>query len=206
MKRRNFTLIELLVVIAIIAVLAAMLLPVLHKAKQLGKKIQCLSNLKQMGIAMSMYAEDNASRAPYKMCWWSRLLPYAGTPNANYDDKSINWCPAGIQEHWPSPGGFGHYYYESNYGVNASFFDKGVPFTKVTQTSRTLVLADGYALSSSMSPTLTPGNITYGDPNCKLYFCHSNTINVLFLDNHASSMNKPNGELPVAYSGSDFYQ
>jgi prepilin-type N-terminal cleavage/methylation domain-containing protein/prepilin-type processing-associated H-X9-DG protein len=76
---RGFTLIELLVVIAVIAILAGMILPVLANAKKRGIRVQCMSNLKQVGTALQMYTDDNEDFLPG---------PLVAGARASYDKTS----------------------------------------------------------------------------------------------------------------------
>ncbi len=96
-RRRGFTLIELLVVIAIIAILAAILFPVFARARDAARKTTCTSNLKQLGTAILMYAQDydeclvpvavGTCQQPDNYTWGDLIQPYA-------KNTGLLWCPS----------------------------------------------------------------------------------------------------------------
>lgn len=106
-KRKGFTLIELLVVIAIIAILAAILFPVFARARENARRASCMSNLKQIGLAVIQYTQDYDERLPasydgtatyniYNM-WMGKLEPYMKSPQILFcpSDKALDSDPSG---------------------------------------------------------------------------------------------------------------
>ena len=113
--RRGFTLIELLVVIAIIAILASILFPVFSRARESALRSSCLSNLKQLALAMHMYASDYDQILPdYSLgTGYHGSLGYAGADGARWADEIYPYvkstqvydCPSGTKKLAIYPGG-----------------------------------------------------------------------------------------------------
>lgn len=135
----SFTLIELLVVIAIVAILAALLLPSLARARDKAKTAFCAGNLRQLGTAMLMYADDNKDLlmcvrmdTPTDIHFWQwAMMPYLGQKRVSYYGHEyaagpapympVFWCPAATIDYLTVYPGISDYQYQSAYVPKSAY-------------------------------------------------------------------------------------
>jgi prepilin-type N-terminal cleavage/methylation domain-containing protein/prepilin-type processing-associated H-X9-DG protein len=189
-RASGFTLIELLVVIAIIAILAGMLLPVLGRAKEDSVRIKCVNNVKQLGLAMQMYGDDNAALLPMAhgtVLWnatdpppWSQALaPY-------FSNTNILLCPSMSQFFSKSP-------YNYFMGSRAAYIAAGemqasVSFKSIELPAQYILTGDcNYPFETTDAD---PDNYTQDTLFSQAYLppqSHNGWLNVLFGDGHAAN-------------------
>lgn len=173
-KKRGFTLIELLVVIAIIALLVSILFPVFSRAREKARQTTCVSNLKQIGAAMLMYAQDWDEWVPSASELRRPLEIFFNTGYAG-GNQSIFVCPSG------EPSSFSAW--TLTYGSKYKYSYQGYFLPDFTRPADTWLYADSFRTSNSQQTvSLIKSNTSY-----RVHLRHSQMANALFVDGHADA-------------------
>jgi prepilin-type N-terminal cleavage/methylation domain-containing protein len=200
MKTRSaFTLIELLVTIAIIAILAAILFPVLSRAKERGNRTGCVNNLRQINAGVLMYAHDNADTMPLlpvpdpypngELCFYKELMKgYVGLSGPPKQGDKLFICPSETPS--PTDGRLSTAYIVdySDYYFNG--WVAGVKFTAIKYPSLTALVAEAPAMIGySWHQPQSKYNLVNNGPNAPPYLhaAYNNALNeVSYPDGHIS--------------------
>lgn len=209
---RAFTLVELLVVLSVIAILAALVLPVLSRSKSSARRIQCVSNLRQLGLAGQMYWDENGGRAfrwrggatNGGQVFWFGWLENGGEGKRSFDPtqgalfpylsgRGVEVCPAlnYIQPRFKLKATGASFGYGYNLGLSAPAGQPPVSVHRITRPTEFVFLADAAQVNTFQFPA-SPENpmleeFYYVNTNeATAHFRHTRTANGVFVDGHVA--------------------
>lgn len=216
--RKAFTLIELLVVVAIIALLAAILFPVFARARENARRTGCLSNLKQIGLGVLQYIQDNDERSTpaggyvwdyttsttiFVPSWRQRIFPYVKStqlfrcPSRKIGSGTTSQSDWPIENYPAMPLGYAVTgFYAPVSGLHVAGFDKPAERLMVVETARD---SQAWGMPAWQTGCLSNGNWTdYWTTNANNYFRgHLGGLNYLFVDGHAKFLRPTATAAPV---------